>query len=151
MPIKHAFVNPQSDGPDTTIARPSDWNADHTGLAPGTIVAVFDGGSAAITGNPEVDVVVPDGGTLTSYTLLADASGSAVIDVWRDTYANYPPTDADSITASAPPTLSSAIKATDSTLTGWSKTVTAGDIFRFHVDSSTTVKRLVLTLTYTRS
>jgi hypothetical protein len=33
MPIKHAFTSPKSDGADATLARPSDWNADHTGLA----------------------------------------------------------------------------------------------------------------------
>ncbi len=27
--IKHAFVNPKADGGDATIARPSDWNAEH--------------------------------------------------------------------------------------------------------------------------
>lgn len=27
--ITHAFVNPKSDGPDNTIARPGDWNANH--------------------------------------------------------------------------------------------------------------------------
>jgi hypothetical protein len=30
MPVKHAFTNPKADGGDTTIARPSDWNANHT-------------------------------------------------------------------------------------------------------------------------
>ncbi len=29
MAIKHAFNNPKSDSGDTTITRPSDWNADH--------------------------------------------------------------------------------------------------------------------------
>lgn len=29
MALKHAFVNPKADGGDATIARPSDWNADH--------------------------------------------------------------------------------------------------------------------------
>lgn len=31
MPIslKHAFTNPKSDGGDTTVTRPSDWNAEH--------------------------------------------------------------------------------------------------------------------------
>jgi len=115
------------------------------------IVAVFDGGGSAITGNPEIDVVVPAGGTITSATLLADASGDAVIDIWSDTYGAYPPTDADSITAAAPPTLSGAAKSQDSTLTGWDKTLTAGDVLRFHLDSSATVKRLQLTLLYTRS
>jgi hypothetical protein len=61
--------------------------------------------------------------------------------MWKDTYANYPPTVADTITASAKPTLSTAIKAEDSTLTGWTKTVTAGDVFGFSVDSATTVTR----------
>lgn len=27
--VRHAFVNPKADGGDATIARPSDWNADH--------------------------------------------------------------------------------------------------------------------------
>ncbi len=30
MAIKHTFVNPKADGGDATIARPSDWNANHT-------------------------------------------------------------------------------------------------------------------------
>lgn len=29
MTIKHAFTNPKADGGDSTIVRPSDWNADH--------------------------------------------------------------------------------------------------------------------------
>lgn len=115
------------------------------------ITVVFDGGTAAITGNPEVDVTVPANGTITGWTLLADASGNAVVDIWKDVYANYPPTVIDTITAAALPTLSSAAKATDSTLTGWTKTLTAGDVLRFHLNSSATVKRLALTLTYTRS
>ena len=71
-------------------------------------------------------VRIPFSGTITGWTLLADQVGSIVIDVWRDTYANYPPTDADSITASAPPTLASAQAAESTTLTGWTTAVTAG-------------------------
>ena len=115
------------------------------------VVAVFDGGTAAITGNPEVDVVVPASGTITSATLLADATGSAVIDIWSDVYGSFPPTVADTITASAKPTLSGAAKSQDVTLTGWDTALTAGDVLRFHLDSSATVKRLQLTLLYTRS
>lgn len=153
MAVKHAFTNPKSDGADHTVTRPSDWNADH--VVDASIVAVFDGGASAITGTPEVDVSVPFGGTITGWTLLADASGSAVIDIWKTSYANYAPGThpvvGDSITASALPTLSSAVKATDSTLTGWTKTIAANDILRFHLNSSAVVKRLELTVTYTRS
>jgi hypothetical protein len=91
------------------------------------------------------------GGQITRARLLSiDASvtsGSIVIDVWKDTYANYPPTVADTITASAKPTLSSATKSDDTTLTGWSKTVTAGDVFGFKVDSVTSLTKVILQLT----
>ncbi|PJB49391.1 MAG: hypothetical protein CO103_05925, partial [Chloroflexi bacterium CG_4_9_14_3_um_filter_45_9] len=31
MAIKHTFVSAKTDGADTTLVRPVDWNADHTG------------------------------------------------------------------------------------------------------------------------
>ena len=31
MAIKHAFTSPKTDGVDTTLVRPVDWNADHIG------------------------------------------------------------------------------------------------------------------------
>jgi hypothetical protein len=106
-----------------------------------TFGITIDGGGSAITTGVKGYVRFPYACTITKHTLLADQSGSLVIDMWKDTYANYPPTVADTITASAKPTLSTAIKAEDSTLTGWTKTVTAGDVFGFSVDSATTVTR----------
>lgn len=120
-----------------------------TGLKTRTLGIVIDGGGSAITTGVKGYLQCPVSGTITSNTVLADQSGSIVIDVWKDTYANYPPTDADSITASAPPTISSAVKSTDSTLTGWTTSVTAGDCFGFNVDSATTVTRVTLELTLT--
>lgn len=76
----------------------------------------------------------------------ASVSGSVVVDLWKDTYANFPPTVADTITASAKPTLSSAIKSQDATLTGWTTSVAAGDYIIARVDSATTVKQIILTL-----
>jgi len=85
--------------------------------------------------------------TITKCTMLADTTGSIVIDIWRDSYSNYPPDDTDSITASSPPTISSAIKSQDSTLSGWATSISAGDILRFNVDSCTDIRKLVLILT----
>lgn len=110
-----------------------------------TILAVIDPG-AAITSGIKGDVQVDFACVIDSVTLLADQSGSIVIDVWKDTYANYPPTIADTITASAKPTLSSAAKSTDSTLTGWTTSIAAGDILRFNVDSATTVQRVTIAI-----
>lgn len=117
----------------------------------GVINLIIDGGGDAISTGIKSDLYIPFGATITSATLLADQTGSIVIDIWKDTYANYPPTVADTITASAKPTISSATKSTDSTLTGWTTTITAGNSLRFNVDSCTSIQRVVLALNYTRT
>jgi hypothetical protein len=97
------------------------------------------------------DIVAPYAMVITSVTLLADTSGACVVDIWKDTYANYPPTDADSITSATPPTITaSGVKSVDSTLTSWTTTVTAGDTLRFNLDSVTAITRLTIIITGTR-
>lgn len=91
---------------------------------------------------------MPVTGTWKKWRLLSTVSGSIVIDVWKDTYANYPPLVADTITASAKPTLSSVIKNEDSALTGWTTSFTAGDVIGFNVDSVTTVTKVTLSLEF---
>lgn len=114
------------------------------------IQIVIDGGGAEIATGVHGDVEVPFACTITQVTGLADQSGSIVVDIWKDAYANYPPTDADSITASAPLTLSTAVKAQDATLTGWTTSISAGDTLRYNVDSVTTIERLTVSLKCTR-
>jgi len=139
-------------GGTTTFLR-----ADGTFAAPsttpriGAVGILIDGGGSAITTGVKGFVECPFAGTITAATVLstdaAVTSGSIVIDVWKDTYANYPPTVADTITASAKPTLSSATKSRDTTLVGWITSISAGDILGFKVDSATAVTRVVLSLT----
>jgi hypothetical protein len=74
-----------------------------------------------------------------------------VLDLWKDTYANFPPTAGDSVTASAKPTLSAASKAEDSTLTGWTTSLAAGDYLRVNVDSVATITRVTLALSISRT
>jgi hypothetical protein len=110
------------------------------------IVFTIDGGGSGISTGVKGDIVVPYACTIQDWTLIADQSGSIVLDVWKDTYANFPPTVADTITAAAKPTLSAASKAQNTTLTGWTKTVAAGDIFRINVDSASGVTRVTLAM-----
>ena len=112
--------------------------------------AVVGDGVSVITTGQKGYIEIPFDCTISKATVLLDQSGSIVIDVWKDTYANYPPVDADSITASAPPTVSSATKSQDSTLTGWTTSVTAGDIIGFNVDSITTATKATLSITCDR-
>ncbi len=111
---------------------------------------IIDGGGSAITTGIKGGVEVP-AGTIVEMRLLADQSGSIVVDIWKDTYANYPPTDADSITASAVPTISTDTKATDATLTGWTTALTAEDILYYNVDSVTTIERVTVVLKVRKS
>ena len=112
---------------------------------------IIDGGGSAIASGIKGDVPIPFDCTIEEVTMLADQSGSIVVDIWKDTYANHPATDADSITASAVPTISSATKSQDSTLTGWTTSLTQGDILRFNVDSATTIERCTVSLRVRRN
>lgn len=116
------------------------------------IIADIDGGGSEITTGIKTWVRVPFACTITGVTAAADQSGAIVVDIWKDTYANYPPTDADSITSSAPVTISGpSNKSEDTTLTGWTTSVSAGDILYFNVDSVTDIEHLVIELRVVRT
>ena len=107
---------------------------------------IIDGGGSAITTGQKGHIEIPFACTITGWTLVADQSGSIVVDVWKDTYANFPPTVADTITGSEKPTLSSVQKNQDLTLTTWTTAVSAGDILAFNVDSVATATRVTLSI-----
>jgi len=92
------------------------------------------------------DIIIPFACTITGVTLLADQSGSVVVDIWKDTYANAAPTVADTITAAAIPTITTAEKSQDLTITGWTTAVAEGDVLRFNINSVTTITRLTIHL-----
>ena len=115
------------------------------------LVFIIDGGGSAITTGEKGHLEVPFACTIEQGELLADQEGSIVVDIWKDTYGNFPPTDADSITASAPLTISTAQKAQDATLTGWTKSLAKGDILAFNVDSCTTITRVQVSLRVIKS
>ena len=116
-----------------------------------SLTFIIDGGGSVITAGVKGDLEIPFACTINQVTMLADQSGSIVVDIWKDTYANFPPTDADTITAAAVPTITTATKSQDTTLTGWTTAITAGNILRFNVDSCTTITRVTINLKVTRA
>ena len=107
---------------------------------------MIQGASGVIATGVSGDVRVDFPCTIVGWTLLADQTGSIQIDIWKDTYANYPPTVADTITAAAKPLISSGVKNSSTTLSGWTTTIAAGDTLRFNVDSVTAINRVTLAL-----
>lgn len=91
---------------------------------------------------------VPFNGTITAWNMVADTSGSIVVDVWK-TATGSVPTIANTITAGASPTLSGAQAAFNGSVAGWTTAVLAGDVFAFHVNSAATLTKLSLTLSIT--
>jgi hypothetical protein len=112
---------------------------------PEAIAICFDGGGATLTVDKKLDLVAKCAMTITGWTLLADQSGSVAIGVWKDTYANYPPTVADALVT---PSITTAAK---NQATGLSLSVAAGDTIRFNVNSVTTIQRVTLVLTGVRA
>jgi hypothetical protein len=117
-----------------------------SGVGDHDLFVLVDGSGSAITTGVKADCRVDFNCRITKATLLSDIAGNVVWDVWKDTFANYPPTVADSICASAKPTLSANDHSENSTLTGWNTTINAGDTFRFNIDSVATITRVILVL-----
>lgn len=114
---------------------------------PKQITIVIDGGGAAVSTGLKAFGRVPENMTVTGWDIVADQSGSAVVDIVYDTYANYPPTAGDNIAGTEKPTLSAAIKNQDTSLTTWTTVaLTAGSYIGADVESASTVTRLVISI-----
>lgn len=116
---------------------------------------VIDGGGSVLTTGIKGYMVVDFACVIQQASLLADQSGSVVVDLFLCTYAAFaPPTHpavADKITGSAPPTITTALKSQDATLTGWTTAVPAGSIIGFNVNSVTSITRVTVDLKALRS
>lgn len=115
------------------------------------IEVVIDGGGSEIATGVKPYITVPFDCYVEEASLEVDQSGSIVIDIWKCSYSDFDagsthPVDGDSITASAPPTIAAATKTKDTTLTGWTRQLTKGDILAPNVDSVTTCEFATLVL-----
>lgn len=116
----------------------------------------IDGGGSAITTGSKGFLQMRYAGSITGWTILADQAGRIEFDLKKCAYSGFP-TDS-SVVASAPPELgsdtspvSTAQKATSTTLTGWTTAFSNGDVFEFIVNSVATVQRVHLMFSTTRS
>lgn len=119
-----------------------------------TIQFIIDGGGSVITTGIKGDIMVPFNCTVLGWDIVADASGTIQVDIWKDTYANFPPTVADTITGTEKPALSSAQKNQDTALSSWNTTLTRNDWLRINVDSSpapATVTRVTIAIRVKRT
>jgi hypothetical protein len=136
---------------DTTIWAEIESVAERQPYLPATIEVIMGNFGSSLTTGFKADIEVPFAATIKAVRLVGNPSGSCVIDIWKDTYANFPPTVADSICAAAKPTLVAANKYQDTTLTGWNTALAAGDWLRFNVDSASLAEQVTLSITVLRT
>lgn len=105
-----------------------------------------DGLGSVITTGIRGDARISFDCTIKQWTLLADQTGSIQIDIWKIDYSSYPPVAGNTITGSSTPAITSDVKNSSSTLTGWTTSISAGDCLRFNVDSVSTITRVTLAL-----
>ncbi len=110
------------------------------------IGVIFDGNGSDVPAGSQADLQIPFDCTIVSWTMLAESTGSCDVDIWVDSYANYPPTNTDSITGGDEPDINSSNKATDSTLPAWTLGINAGDTMRFNVDFCSSISRFTIQL-----
>lgn len=106
----------------------------------------FDGAGATLTTGHKVWSTMPHSRTISGWVLLGDTTGSVVISISKCTYAAFD--TVSDITASNPPSITSANKNQDTILTGWTLAVNAGDILEFQITSVTSFTKVQLFLDF---
>jgi hypothetical protein len=148
-----SFVICESDGADyawTTLTPASGGGT--TGTQ--TVQIPLGNGVDVIGTGVHKDFAVPTAGIWTKWRLLATkftagSTGSMVADLWGDSFANFPPVNADSVAGSDLPTLAADDESESTALTGWDTTFAAGTCFRVNVDSCATITQATLIVEYT--
>lgn len=111
---------------------------------------VIDGGGTTVTTGVKGYLLVPFACTVTTWTALADQSGSITIDIYNDSYANFG-TNTSMVGAGTKPNVTTATKGQSAPASWTSTSIAAGSIVGFNVTAATTVTRVTIALTVNRT
>jgi hypothetical protein len=119
----------------------------------GQLGITIDGAGANITTGVKGYVRVPYNCTITKAEMVANDNGDVTVEIWKDSYAAFPPTSGDSIYGGTAPSITGNIKSTDSLLSGWATSLSEGQYLAFNVPTASTgsLTRVTLTLAVTRT
>lgn len=116
-----------------------------------SIGARIDAGEAVITTGYKSSIIVPYDCVIDSVYVFSELQGSIEFDIIKDSYISFDPENSGSIVAASRPTLNNATRSLDTTLSGWTTTINAGDILGISVVSVSGIKKVVLSLEVTKT
>lgn len=119
-----------------------------SGTIRGSLQVVIDGGGSDLALGIAAYIECPAPFTVDTVTLLSSSGGQAFVGLWKDTYANFPPTSGDTIAVSGVPIVSGGQKNqyTGASLSGWSLTFAQGDVLGVNVNMVSGVQKLTISL-----
>ena len=114
------------------------------------LIVTMRGFGSPLVVNSKTYLRIPYNCQLLGWDIIADQTGSLVIEVWKGTFDELPDSEDDSITGENDPTITNNIKATDDVLEDWSKILAEGDYLCFNIKSAASITAAVLTLKITK-
>lgn len=140
-------------GSNTWYWTGSAWKiSPYTFLYTGFLGSNFDGQGTVVQVGSKYYFRMPKAGTITGWSIVADGSSpTCTIDIWKIADGTSLPTVSNTITASAKPILSTGNAVRSTTLTGWTSTFNANDIFCVNVDACSVATKINIVLNTTWS
>jgi hypothetical protein len=115
-------------------------------LAQRSIRCTIDGGGGIIsTGAKKAYITVPYDCSVTGWRVVCDPASNVTLDVWNDVFANFPPTDADSmISTGTKPATSSSTSGEDLTVDWADTTIAENSVIEVEVETNSAATWIAL-------
>jgi len=108
---------------------------------------VIDGGGSVITMGEKGTIEVTQNCWIDSWTMIADQTGSANVDLWSRDYSTVLPTQANSVTGNIGMTISADTANQSNIISNWRMNkINAGNVITYNVQSCSTITRLAVHL-----
>jgi hypothetical protein len=122
-----------------------------TSVKTGSFGVTVDGVTGVVQVGTVGYVVMPYNGTITGWSITANVSGNIQFDIWKATNAIPTVANTQIPLAANRPKLTAQQYVNSTTLTGWTTSFLANDVFGFYVDSASTIKNATLTIRTTKT
>ena len=120
-------------------------------LKTGSFGVTVDGVTGVVQVGTVGYVVMPYDGTITGWSITANVFGNIQFDIWKATNAIPTVANTQIPLAANRPKLSAQQYVNSTTLTGWTTSFLANDVYGFYVDSVSTIKNATLTIRTTKT